>query len=100
VLIASLKPQTLSATLQQFAQRLPEFQQRMQHAVVRNITQREDKIKHLAAMLESVNYKKVLERGFALVRDDAGKLVNSTVKAKSAKSLTLTFHDGDVKVTH
>lgn len=97
VLIASLKPQTLSATLQQFSQRLPEIQQRMQQAVVRNLNQCEEKLKYLAAMLESVNYKKVLERGFALVRDDAGKLINSTAKAKAAKSLTLTFHDGDIK---
>jgi exodeoxyribonuclease VII large subunit len=100
VLAAMLRPQVLSASIQQFSVRLPEYQQRMKHAVIRNISQREDKIKHLAAMLESVNYKKVLERGFALVRDDAGKLVNSATKAKAAKSLTLAFHDGDVKVTH
>ncbi|MFO0389168.1 MAG: exodeoxyribonuclease VII large subunit [Alphaproteobacteria bacterium] len=100
VLAASLKPQTLVAALQQFSVRLPEYQQRMQQAISRNLNQREEKLKHLAAMLESVNYKKVLERGFALVRDDAGKLINSTTKAKATKSLTLTFHDGDVKVTN
>ena len=100
VLAASLKPQTLVAALQQFSVRLPEYQQRMQQAISRNLNQREEKLKHLAAMLESVNYKKVLERGFVLVRDDSGKLINSTTKAKATKSLTLTFHDGDVKVTN
>ncbi len=100
VLAAMLKPQVLTASLRQFSVRLPEYQQRMCNAMTRNISQREDKLKHISAMLESVNYKKVLERGFALVRDDAGKLVNSEAKARAAKALTLTFHDGDVKVTH
>ncbi len=100
VLAAALKPQTLAVSIQQFSVRLPEYQQRLYQAMLRNLSQREEKLKHLAALLESVNYKKILERGFALVRDGAGKLVNSTTKAKAAKTLTLTFQDGDVKVTH
>ncbi len=47
-------------------------------------------------MLKLLSHESVLQRGFAYVTDDKGKLVTST-KAASA-TMTLTFKDGDVQV--
>ena len=61
---------------------------------------KEDKLKNLISLLESVNYQRVLERGFALVKDADGKLVTSAKQAHSHPTLTVTFKDGDLTVMH
>ena len=47
-------------------------------------------------LLDAYSYKGTLERGFALVRDDAGKVIRSKSAAKSGQAVSLTFADGDV----
>ncbi len=50
-------------------------------------------------LLESYSYERVLERGFALVLDGAGKPVSSAVAAAKHSELNLKFADGAVSVT-
>lgn len=47
-------------------------------------------------LLQSVSYRGVLERGFALVTGDDGAVVKTASEAKKAKALSLTFADGTV----
>ncbi len=100
VLSAGLKPGLLLAEIRTTGERLRDMQQRMANACMRRIEKGEDKIAHIAALLESVNYQRVLERGFALVRDEKGKLVTTAQQARQAPDLSLTFKDGEIKVTH
>jgi len=65
-------------------------------ALLNEIKMREQKLSHYAAQLESLNYKSVLARGFALVKDAHGKLVTSVAQAKG--ELSITFKDGETKV--
>ena len=65
-------------------------------ATTRALESRADKLAHLAALLESVNYQRVLERGFALVKDGSGKLITSAKAAAREKEIELTFRDGKV----
>jgi exodeoxyribonuclease VII large subunit len=44
-----------------------------------------------------LSYRGVLERGFALVRDDQGRLVDGAARAQSQTVLELEFHDGKVR---
>ncbi|MBI4185243.1 MAG: exodeoxyribonuclease VII large subunit [Proteobacteria bacterium] len=53
----------------------------------------------LAKLLDSVSYRRVLERGFVLVRDAGGEPVTAVAGARPAAHLTLTFHDGEAGVT-
>ncbi len=50
-------------------------------------------------MLESCSYERVLERGFALVWDDAGRAVRSVQRLAPRMALTVRFHDGAAGVT-
>lgn len=94
VLATALTPRVLHGEIKAFADKLSDSGKRMHLASQRLIDRQVEKISHLSALLESVNYQKVLARGFALVRDEKGKLVSSVSQAKQAAELSLTFKDG------
>jgi exodeoxyribonuclease VII large subunit len=48
-------------------------------------------------VLETVSYRAVLARGFALVRGADGTLKRRAGNVKPAEALTLTFADGETK---
>lgn len=50
---------------------------------------------HVSALLESYSYQRVLERGFALVHDQAGTPLTSASMLKPAMPVTIRFHDGE-----
>ena len=93
---AALRPRVLMAEIKAVGDRLSDWQKRMQLATTRALESRADKLAHLAALLESVNYQRVLERGFALVKDGSGKLITSAKAAAREKEIELTFRDGKV----
>ena len=51
-----------------------------------------------AKLLDSLSYKSVLQRGFALVRDAGDKPVHTAAAVKPGEALTIEFADGKVKV--
>jgi exodeoxyribonuclease VII large subunit len=65
------------------------FAQRRRHAQARQ------HLEGLARVLDSVSHKSVLERGFALVRGENGKVRRRAAAVKPGEALTLTFADGD-----
>ena len=48
-------------------------------------------------LLISYNYKNILERGFALIRNNQDKLVHSTQNLLQNKLIQIEFHDGKVE---
>jgi exodeoxyribonuclease VII large subunit len=90
------KPVTL---LEHAAQRLDDWSERLHQAMRRRVKTGEDRLERFAQLLEALNYKRVLERGYALVTADNGKLVSSAEAAKKEAALRITFHDGEVPVT-
>ncbi len=50
---------------------------------------------HVSALLESYSYQRVLERGFALVHDQAGTPLTSASMLKPAMPVMIRFHDGE-----
>jgi len=50
-------------------------------------------------VLEGISYRAVLERGFALVRGEDGAVRRRAGSIQSGESLTLTFADGQARVT-
>jgi hypothetical protein len=60
--------------------------------------QQQFQLANLGSLLESVNYKKILARGFALVKDVEGKLITSAATAKTKESLIIMFADGEISV--
>ncbi len=49
-------------------------------------------------LLASLSYKSVLQRGFALVRDDADQPVRAAADVRRAQHLTVEFVDGRISV--
>ena len=52
----------------------------------------------LSRLLESVSYKKVLSRGYSVIRDEKKKIVSSKSQLKGESALTVEWSDGKIKV--
>lgn len=98
MLAAHLRPQALNNEISKTNEKLQELQVRVNNASLRLIDMRGQKLANLASLLESVNYKKILARGFALVKDKNGELVTTALEAKTNDSLQIIFADGEVAV--
>ena len=59
------------------------------------LLRQEQRVQHVGAMLESLNVLSVLKRGFALVKDAGGKVVQSAAMMPSEGTLRVQFHDGE-----
>ena len=57
---------------------------------------RRQKLDGLTRILEGLSYRAVLERGFALVTGEDGKLVRRAGEIKAGEGLSLRFADGEV----
>lgn len=55
-----------------------------------------DRLMSGARLLESLNPRAILSRGYAMVTDAAGKVVGSVARAKEAEAVMLQFGDGSV----
>jgi len=90
--------------LDEIGQRLPRHRRlvndlaaRQQRAIGRALHDANERLRGCGSLLESLSYQGVLARGFALVRDERGRLVDSAVRAREHVALELEFHDGRVQ---
>jgi exodeoxyribonuclease VII large subunit len=79
--------------------RVPELSARGVRALQLLVARRRDRFAGEAKLLQSMSYKSVLARGFAVVRDKAGKMVPAAVGVKPGAALRVEFGDGVVDVT-
>ncbi len=112
---------SLTALLQAPAQHLDEAGERLRRglgeriAIARTALQRDagrlslpllaarldrarDRVTALAQMLELLDYKRVLGRGYAIVRGGAGQPVMSAAQAGAEAALELEFADGRIRI--
>jgi exodeoxyribonuclease VII large subunit len=57
----------------------------------------QNKLENLNNLLEAKNYKAVLQRGFALVKDKNGNLISKSASLKSKQEIVIEFRDGEVE---
>jgi exodeoxyribonuclease VII large subunit len=96
-LIGRLSLDEIRARLQHHQRGLADLLARQQHAIGRRLDDGRARLKAQASLLDSLSYRGVLERGFALVRDERGQLVDGAAKARALAALELEFHDGRVQ---
>ena len=72
--------------------------QRAARALANLVGIRRQRFESASKLLDSLSYKSVLQRGFALVRDGTGQPVHAAAAVKPWQSLTIEFADGDVQV--
>jgi exodeoxyribonuclease VII large subunit len=89
----------LRSTVQLRRQQLGEVRVRLAHASPETRVQNESqRLLSLYKRLQAASPKSVLNRGFAIVRDETGKPVTRRAKIKAGQQLTNEFSDGSVKV--
>jgi exodeoxyribonuclease VII large subunit len=79
-------------------QKLDDFSLRLGKSIIVRQEARVQSFKGLSRTLETLSYHGVLKRGFAVIRDNAGKTVVTAGAAPSGKALDIEFKDGHVPV--
>ncbi len=89
--------QSLITLVRQKITRFDGVTPRLSKDVVMRLIERWQKdVAGQSALLESLSYKGVLERGFALVTDKAGQPIQSQAATQAGQAIDVTFHDGKV----
>ena len=73
---------------------LDDLAARTAHGFDSRLTKAKDRLQNAGSLLQSYSYQGTLARGFALVRDDQGHPVTSTVQAAEAAHIDIEFADG------
>ena len=92
-----LSPRVLLQHIAQQNEPLRYASERLSRATLARIERAEAKLKLPASLLESLNYKQVLKRGFAMVKSGETLIANAAA-AQQKPSLKLVFHDGELEV--
>ena len=71
---------------------------RAAQALARLIAFQRQRFDGVAKLADSLSYKSVLRRGYALVRTDKGQPVHAAAAVKQWQALTIEFADGEVRV--
>lgn len=79
-------------------QRLDGWQSRLERAMQRRLDQSSHRLNVLHAQLTAVSPKATLERGYAIVRRDDGRIVRSPAAVQPGDALTVQVHDGQFGV--
>lgn len=91
---------SLQTGLERFSHKLSLTASQLQaDRVLRRIDQRLERLQGLARLLDSFHYKKVLERGFALVRNKEGDVISDSSSLRDAGVGTVEFADGTIEVS-
>jgi len=77
-------------------QALSSLLQRMDRCFAERIAGRRARLESAAQMLDAVSYRAVLDRGFALVRDEASRPVRKADELRETQRVAIEFADGEV----
>jgi exodeoxyribonuclease VII large subunit len=98
-LSAGLRPTALASELAGAGERVAGLGERLRPATARLIERRAERLEGLGLRLDSVSYERVLERGFALVRDADDHPVADAASLAAGDPIALRFHDGEARAT-
>jgi exodeoxyribonuclease VII large subunit len=98
-LSAGLRPAVLAGEIVEAGKRVTALGERLDPAAARLIERRAERLEALGLRLNSVSYERVLERGFALVRDADDNPVMSAGALGAGDAIAIRFHDGEARAT-
>jgi exodeoxyribonuclease VII large subunit len=91
---------SVTAAIERSGRRLDNAGAGLRPKLLRDLLERRsDMLASFAALLESCSYEHVLQRGFALVRDDQDQPLTSAAALSAGMSVALQFHDGRAHAT-
>jgi exodeoxyribonuclease VII large subunit len=91
-----LSPHLLRGTVERRRERVLAFTERARRAFRHVIAVRQARAERGAQLLAAFSYRGVLARGFALVRDDAGRPLRAATAVTAGMALEIEFADGRV----
>lgn len=94
---ARLRPEPIKQNAARQTQMLSQTSGRTEQAIKRKLEQDRQRLAKAAQLLDAYSYQGVLERGYALVQNEAGDVVRSKDKVKAGEGVNLTFADGKRK---
>ncbi len=78
--------------------KLYAYSSRLELSGSRVLLHLENRLNLTLAKLSSLDYKKVLKRGFAMIKNHDGKILTSSKEVQNSKSLEVAMHDGSIRV--
>ncbi len=98
VLAGQVSPTALSAKAGIGRQKIAGLTARADTALKTRLHRGGDRLVAVWRLAEGISHKRVLERGFALVRDENGAMVRGKAAVSAGQHLSLQFADGAVQV--
>ncbi len=98
-LSAKLSPQSLLRQIKDTGRLVSGMEERLAQTKSKILHDRSISLKNLAAMLESLSFKRVLERGYAVIHDGKGNIVTSTKALKAGEDVSIQLKDGQKAAT-
>lgn len=90
-----LQSHTLLLGVKRHGQDLAKAAEQLDRAFLRRVNDHQRHVAEQARVLANLDYKRVLERGYALVRDEQGKVVSSAAELNSGQTVNIQFKDGN-----
>jgi len=72
--------------------------QRLESLLKMRIKEEQTALQNLTKNLQSNNYREILKRGFALVKNEKGDLISSSANLKMQKTVVIEMSDGEAKL--
>lgn len=94
---ARLSPRNLQQRIQNAARMTAVQGERLHNTEQKILKDRQKHLGNLGAMLDSLSFERVLERGYAVVYDETGGIVSSAAGAKKLDGVELRFRDGTAR---
>jgi exodeoxyribonuclease VII large subunit len=94
IAVAGLRPALILERLRRQEGPLAELARRLQLAVPRVLQDHATKLAGLARLMDSLGYRQVLQRGYAVVRDGAGAAVTAAGALHAGEAIDIEFRDG------
>ena len=94
---SGLRPVTLQRQLQQGRERLQGLQGRAVQAFSNQVQRHRLRLTNSAGLLSSLSYQRVIERGYAVVRDETGTPIGSAAAVQAGQALQLEMRGGVVR---
>lgn len=90
---SKLQPTSMQRHIALCGERVGSLNERLHRREATRMAERQASLESVSRVLETVSYRNVLDRGFALVRGQDGELKRRAVHVSSGEELILTFSD-------
>src|SRR5262249_34733648 len=93
---AGLTPRPLRSYIAEQARRVDRCHGELRRDLRRALEQRRTMLAANAKLLTSLSYKSVLQRGYALIRNEVRIPLHEAAQIKPGQDLRIEFHDGEI----